>query len=107
MNILPFSNDFTGEEQEQCACCKQWGWPDEVARHYIGDVMTHLCCNCSEEHGLAFESDILTPEQGKQLEVVIREHGTPMEQYLAEAKEELSRSAFRALKRRMRTVPGD
>lgn len=106
MNALPFSNDFTGESQEQCACCKSWGWPkEEILRLYSGEVKTQICSTCLDDFQETWQhtidSDTLNAEQANDLAVWIKDHETPMEEYLAEAKAELSARAFAALKRRI------
>lgn len=102
MNALPFDNTFTGETQEQCACCKQWGWKDEVLKLSSpdGKETVRLCVDCESENVLHIEDLTLDAEQWKELKNVIS-NGRGMDHYLAEAKAELNTKAFAKLKRRI------
>jgi hypothetical protein len=96
VNILPFDNTLTGETQEQCACCKQWGWPKEELVKFTGNHPTvYLCVKCCPD------VDNMTPEAGWTAAQAAIAKGTPMEDYLAEAKAELTARSFNALKRRI------
>lgn len=79
MNETQTKNKFTGESQEQCADCKEWGWPDEVSKYYPSKESRdgiYFCCNCQEAHGLKFDSDVLSAEDWSNLRAIVADRET-------------------------------